>query len=74
MLKNTILIIAALGLWTASSILTTFGIPGVAALSDALDVGGEALFAAGLLYIFIRQAVITHQRHGHATNSLNHQR
>lgn len=73
MFKNTILIIAALGLWAVSSILTTFGISGVAAFSDALDVGGEALFAAGLLYIFVRQAMVTHQRHNRAADSLNHQ-
>lgn len=74
MLKNTLLIIAALGMWAASSSLTTLGIQGASAWSDVLDLGGEVLFAAGVLFIFVRQAISAYHRHEHVSSQINHSR
>jgi len=73
MFKNSLLILAALSVWAVSSFLNSMGVPGIAQVTDVMDLGGEALFASGILFIFIRMALGSH-RASIASRSVNHPR
>jgi len=57
MLKSSLVVLAALITWAASSLLASLGMPNFSSLTDSLDLFGEVLFAAGILMMFVRLAL-----------------